>query len=95
MQIFISYRRSDSSDIAGRLYDHLERRVGSHAIFKDVDSIIFGADFKEKIQKAIARSDLMMVLVGPEWKGKPKGKVSRIDKTSDWVRIEIETALQK
>src|SRR5262245_2978450 len=37
--IFISYRRIDSGDIVGRLYDHLTSQLGQNAVFKDVDSL--------------------------------------------------------
>ena len=37
--IFIAYRRDDSADTAGRMFDNLEREFGEERIFKDVDSI--------------------------------------------------------
>jgi hypothetical protein len=37
--VFLSYRRADSTDIAGRLFDHLVQRIGKENVFKDVDSI--------------------------------------------------------
>jgi hypothetical protein len=95
MQIFVSYRRSDSEDVAGRLYDYLERRVGSESVFKDVDSIPFGADFRQAVREAIHRSDLTLAIIGPEWlPAKDESQRRRLDNPSDWVRIEIETALQ-
>jgi hypothetical protein len=96
MMIFISYRRSDSEDITGRLYDHLERRIGSHSIFKDVDSIPFGADFREAVNDAISKSDIMLVVIGGYWLSAvdDRGK-RRLDNQADWVRIEIETALSQ
>jgi hypothetical protein len=44
-QIFISYRRDDSSAWAGRLYDHLSSHFASNHIFMDVDSLDLGIDF--------------------------------------------------
>jgi hypothetical protein len=38
-RIFLSYRREDSADISGRIFDHLERRFGRALLFMDVDSI--------------------------------------------------------
>jgi len=40
--IFISYRRSDSAAIAGRIRDRLAQYYGADAIFIDIDSIPFG-----------------------------------------------------
>ena len=45
MQIFISYRRTDS-DIAGRIADHLLAEFGRDSVFLDVDSIPVGRDFR-------------------------------------------------
>lgn len=55
-QIFVSYRRSDSSGYAGRLFDDLVRRFGRDAVFMDVDAIGVGADFVTTIEDAIASS---------------------------------------
>ena len=48
-KIFLSYRREDSADIAGRIFDHLERRFGRERLFIDVDSIRYGEDFRRCI----------------------------------------------
>ena len=40
--IFVSYRRSDSSDVTGRIFDQLKARFGEERLFKDVDSIPLG-----------------------------------------------------
>ncbi len=39
MKVFISYRRSDTEYIAGRIYDRLVSALGKDQVFKDVDSI--------------------------------------------------------
>ena len=36
--VFISYRRSDSLEATGRIYDRLASQVGKEKIFKDVGS---------------------------------------------------------
>jgi hypothetical protein len=38
LRIFLSYRREDAPDAAGRLYDHLFERFGTN-VFMDVDTI--------------------------------------------------------
>jgi hypothetical protein len=55
--IFISYRREDSSPYAGRLFDQLADRFGEEQIFMDIDTMKFGLDFVEQIQKRY-RKDL-------------------------------------
>jgi hypothetical protein len=52
-QIFISYRRSDSAGAAGRIYDRLVQRFGKSAVFKDVDSIPLGVNFKKHLDSVV------------------------------------------
>lgn len=47
--IFISYRRCDSIDIVGRIYDRLVAHFGANSVFKDVDSIPFGVNFRQHL----------------------------------------------
>ena len=52
-QIFISYRRDDSSAFAGRIYDRLISRFAEDQIFFDVDNLGLGVDFVEAIEASI------------------------------------------
>ncbi|MDJ0701927.1 MAG: toll/interleukin-1 receptor domain-containing protein [Leptolyngbyaceae cyanobacterium MO_188.B28] len=94
--IFISYRRSDSIAETGRLYDHLENYFGRRRVFKDVDSIPVGVNFREHLEKSVGRCQVLIVVIGPTWTtvagadGYP-----RIYNLTDWVRIEIEAALNR
>jgi hypothetical protein len=49
--IFISYRRQETGDLAGRLYDRLADRFGEARVFMDVDTIELGVDFTEVITR--------------------------------------------
>jgi hypothetical protein len=94
--IIISYRRSDSAAIAGRIRDRLAEYYGADAIFMDIDSIPFGIDFRQQIHEVVTKNHIMLVLIGQKWMGAKKGGMFRIsgDK-DDPVRIEIETALKQ
>jgi len=50
-KIFVSYRRQDSADVTGRIYDRLVQRFDKEQIFKDVDSIPLGVDFREHLRR--------------------------------------------
>ncbi|MGF1570737.1 MAG: hypothetical protein ACFCVD_22125 [Nodosilinea sp.] len=68
-KIFISYRRSDSEDIAGRIYDRLVADFDKTAIFFDVDIIPLGIDFRTllrgEVQQCQARYwSLSLALTG-------------------------------
>jgi hypothetical protein len=92
--IIISYRRSDSAAIAGRIRDRLADYYGGDAIFMDIDSIPFGIDFRQQIQEAVTRNDILLALIGPRWIGARKAG-TRISDDKDPIRIEIETALDQ
>lgn len=92
--IFIGYRRDDTVDTAGRIYDALARRFGAKRIFKDVDNLRPGADFGEYIKRILPQCRVVLVLIGPSWiDARDEGGARRLDDPHDWVRIEIETAL--
>jgi hypothetical protein len=94
--IFISYRREDASPQAGRLYDHLSNRFGEDRVFMDIDSIAIGTDFARAIVEAVSGCSILLALVGRHWSAVTDVKgVRRIDYPQDFVRVEIETALQR
>lgn len=96
LRIFLSYRRSDSADATGRIYDRLVGTFGRDAIFKDVDSVAPGVDFRRRIQDAIHKSSVMLVVIGPSWLTvTDELGARRIDAGSDNVRFEIEMALDQ
>ena len=69
-KITISYRREDTMDITGRIFDRLVSRYGRDCVFRDIDSIPPGFDFREHIGASLADSDILMVVVGPNWIGR-------------------------
>jgi hypothetical protein len=96
-RLFISYRRADSQTITGRIYDRLLQAFGGpQAVFKDVDSIPIGVDFKAYLDQQIARSDAVLVIIGPKWLtiADESGR-RRLDSPDDFVRLEIEFALRR
>jgi transcriptional regulator with XRE-family HTH domain len=94
--IFISYRRSDQPALAGRLYDKLLGRFGEAQVFMDVDSIDLGLDFVQVLERTLAQSKALVVIIGPDWlSAKDEDGKRRIDRPDDFVRLEIETALRR
>lgn len=92
-EIFLSYRRQDSSSATGRLADRLEAVFGPTRVFRDHDSIAAGDDFAQAIRRAIDASTVLIVVVGTGWldAAQPDGR-RRLDDPQDWVRLEIEAA---
>jgi TIR domain len=93
-KIILSYRRSDSDVITGRIRDNLANRYGEDAVFMDIDSIPLGFDYRKQMKDALAENKVMIAVIGPKWLG-GKGKDARIEANNDPVRIEVETALQQ
>jgi hypothetical protein len=52
-RITIFYRREDSFDITGRIYDLLAEHFGREAVFRDIDDIPPGADFRRHIDRVL------------------------------------------
>src|SRR5688572_15226138 len=92
-RIFISYRREDEVHLTGRIYDRLVVHFGADNVFKDVDSIPVGVDFRQALRDWIDRSDI--VLIGAYWLKTRDEKTGgrRLDVEGDFVRFEIEAAL--
>ncbi len=92
--IFIGYRRDDTGDSVGRIYDKLCERFGKDHIYKDVDKTPIGKDFGQHILGVLPTCRVFLAIIGKQWidMRAPDGR-RRIDDPQDWVRIELETAL--
>ena len=94
--VFISYRRQDSADITGRIGDRLVERIGSEAVYKDVDSIPLGVDFRKHLQASVSQCRVLLAVIGKNWLGTHNDAGNRcLDDPRDYLRIEVETALQR
>ena len=102
--IFISYRRDDAIDVTGRITDVLKGKLGEGVLFKDIDSIPLGVDFRRVIADAVGRCDVLLAIIGDEWLDATHGGRSystvqarsrRIDDPNDYVHIEIRAALER
>jgi hypothetical protein len=94
-KIAISYRRSDSRAIVGRIYDRLAERYGSEEIFLDIDAIPYGHDFRDHVDSVLKQCAVLIVVVGPYWTGARAGGSPRILDQADPVRIEVQTGLAR
>jgi tetratricopeptide (TPR) repeat protein len=94
--IFINYRREDSSHVAGRLHDSLAPNFGHDKLFMDVDNIPVGRDFEEYLKSQVAACDAMLAIIGPNWlTAKDETGQRRLDNPNDFIVIEIGAALAR
>jgi sulfatase modifying factor 1 len=99
-RIFISYRREDSEHITGRIHDRLGPHFGSDNVFMDIDTIPFGVDFRKHLDQAVSQCDVLLAVIGENWldvqhRDGPRQGQRRLDDPSDFVRIEIQSALAR
>ena len=95
-RIFVSYRREDAAGDAGRLADHLHRRFGAARVFLDIETIDPGADFVQVLRDSLQETAAMLVVIGPRWLSlRNADGTRRIDDPGDFVRMEVETALDR
>jgi TIR domain len=95
-RIFISYRRDDTAYAAGWLFDRLVDEFGPEQVFKDMDSIALGDDFVDAITAAVSSTDVLLALIGDKWLGMvDEHGERRLDDPDDFVRLEIEAALER
>ena len=94
-RIFISYRRDDSRGYAGRLQGDLSRRYSDEHVFRDIE-IPPGADFGEYITSLVDKCNVVLAIIGPGWlDARDREGERRLDNPQDWVRLEIERALER
>jgi serine/threonine protein kinase len=94
--IFINYRRNDCSGQAALLYNHLTSVFGEGSVFYDITSIPSGAVFENKMLGAIRETAAVVIsLIGRKWlRVHDESGRRRIDHPEDYVRREIEVALE-
>jgi hypothetical protein len=93
--IILSYRREDSAGVTGRIFDRLIQEFGTDRVFMDIDSMPAGVDFHQHLQDILADCGALLVVIGKSWRSQRKGQPARIMDPDDWVRIEVETALER
>jgi formylglycine-generating enzyme required for sulfatase activity len=82
--VFISYRRSASKHLAGRIFDHL--RSHDYDVFLDVTTIDAGEIDRIILKQIAARAHFIVLL--------SRGSLIRCADEGDWLRREIEEAFR-
>jgi hypothetical protein len=94
--IFLSYRREDATPYARLLKSELTVRFPDAPVFMDLDSIEPGLDFVEVIERAVSSCAVLVVLMGRQWATlTDEGGQRRLDDPDDFVRSEVQAALER
>jgi tetratricopeptide (TPR) repeat protein len=82
--VFLSYRRNTSQYIARAIF--LDLRANGYDVFMDVESIDSGPFSQIILNQIAARTHFVLILT--------PGSLERCGNTDDWLRREMETALE-
>src|ERR1700693_3357030 len=95
-KIAISYRRADSEAMTGRIFDRLIAHYGKEAIFRDIDDIPPGIDFRVHINQTLLKTHILLAIVGPQWLRLASDRGGgRIPGEFGPARREVEPALRR
>jgi hypothetical protein len=95
-RIFLSYRREDTAPYARLLQVELKGRIPDAEVFADLDSVEPGPDFAEIIRETVGSCAVLVVLIGLKWLTiADEGGRRRLDSPDDYVRVEVQTALER
>jgi hypothetical protein len=96
IQIFISYRREETTPHAGWLHDLLVKRFSSDQVFMDINAIEPGLDYAEVLEKMAGSCDVLIAVIGKQWLSMTDAQGNRrLEDPNDWVRREIAAALAR
>jgi uncharacterized protein len=92
-KIFVSYRREDAPGDARGICDRLSRSFGAANVFMDVDRLLAGQRFDRELDKALAKCDVLIAVIGSRWMELLSDYAQQAKR--DYVRDEIAAALQR
>jgi hypothetical protein len=95
VQVFISYRRSDTQSASRQLAEALRHRFGPGDVFFDTRDIAAGTEWRRDTVQRVQGSDVVLAVIGPHWAAAAADRARRsvLDRADeDLVRLELETA---
>jgi hypothetical protein len=91
-RVFISYRRADTAQAAGWLFNRLTEHFGQQQVIKDVDPAPYGGNLSLAIGAAVASCDVLILMIGPHWMAVTG---EGLHDPNDYVRLAMEAALAR
>ena len=90
----MSYRRADSQDVVGRIYDRLIAHFSVDDVFLDLDNLPLGKPFPQALDEKLANASVALIVIGRNWlTASDATGERRLDDPTDFVRLEVEKAL--
>ncbi|HEY3492709.1 MAG TPA: SIR2 family protein, partial [Solirubrobacterales bacterium] len=91
--VFINYRKAEAAGWARLLHDRLAAEFGKENVFLDQVNLEPGDKWLHGIRSGSSGSAVFLALIGPGWAARLAERAESGD--NDYVRDEIETALEK
>ncbi|WP_159079109.1 toll/interleukin-1 receptor domain-containing protein [Plantactinospora sp. BC1] len=91
--VFINYRSDDEAAVAVLIDEKLCATIGPKRVFRDNRSIELGRDYRPELWGSLAKSVVLVVVIGKRWLARDRRGRRRIDQPEDFVRREIAAAL--
>jgi hypothetical protein len=95
VDVFVNYRTADAGYAAAACYDRLVDRFGENRIFRDCVSMLPGEVYPKAIKDALEQALVLVVLIGRGWLATGADGRLLVDRPDDWVRREIQRALER
>jgi hypothetical protein len=94
--VFINYRKKEQSLGPAAIHRELVAHFGPDQVFQDYVSIRPGQMYPVELRQALARANLLVAVIGPDWLTMTdEHGVRLLDRDDDWVRHEIAVALAR
>ncbi|PWR13393.1 hypothetical protein DKT69_20960 [Micromonospora sicca] len=93
VSFFLSYRAGDEEFAARLIDDALTDRFGGDSVFRDSRPVPLGANLWAELWQRLAGARALIVVIGQGWLSDTSRR--RLDDPSDFVRSEIEFALER
>ncbi|OQA32944.1 MAG: Serine/threonine-protein kinase pkn1 [Betaproteobacteria bacterium ADurb.Bin341] len=92
-KIFVSYRRDESQEIAGRIARRLQERLGPGSILCDAGEPPLGVNIRKHFAERIGPCDVLLAIMGKHWLTPSEDGSSSLHEPFDCQRVAIESAL--
>jgi 4a-hydroxytetrahydrobiopterin dehydratase len=92
-RVFLSYRRSDSANLAIALKIVLEQKLPDVSVFVDTESVNPLERWPDRLTSALDHSSAVVALIGPNWRFGVDGTDQFAD-PQDWVLRELAYSIE-
>ena len=92
--VFISYQKSSTRHMVGRLNASLTHRFGAKQIFRDDATLKHGQKWWPRITEFIQNADVMLVVMGDDWTEHLNQSNANSSDGTGWVQKEILLAVE-